>query len=374
MTRQFHFGSGPATLPLEVLEEAREALLELPGEGLGVLELPHRGPGYERIHGEAEAAVRRLLGADEAWAALFLQGGASLQFALVPMNLGPDGDVAVTGTWTQKALEEARRLGGAARAAADTGATNFDRLPDALDLRPGASYLHIASNETIHGVQWPALPASAAPLVVDASSDILARPLDLARCGVVFAGAQKNLGAAGVTLVLVRRALLDRAPATLPAILSWRAHAAAGSALNTPPVFAVFVLGLMLRWTERQGGVEALAARNAARAARLYAALDARPDVYAVHARPGARSTVNVPFRLATPALEAAFLEGAAREGLLGLAGHRSVGGVRASLYNAMPDAGVARLIAWVEAFAAEARAAGAPAPPAPAPAAGARA
>ncbi len=349
--RVYNFCSGPAALPLEVLEEAREALLSLGDSGIGILEHSHRGPQYTAVHLEAEANLRRLLGADEeSWAVLFLQGGASLQFAMVPMNLGPAGDYVLTGVWSQKALAEAKKLG-TPRVAGSSEATGFDRIPDALDLSPDASYVHLTSNNTIYGTQWASLPQTHAPLVIDASSDLLAGPLDLSRCGLIYAGGQKNVGAVGVTLVLIRRELLARSPSTLPTMLRYAVHAEHGSRFNTPPTFSIYVVTLMTRWIERQGGLSAMAALAERKAARLYQAIDASP-LYVGHARPEARSRMNVTFRLSDPRLEPELLAEAAGRGLVGLAGHRSVGGLRASIYNAMPLAGVEALAELLEEFA----------------------
>ena len=350
--RRWNFGAGPGALPEAVLEEVREGLLEWGGLGLGMLELGHRTPHYEELHQGAAARVLRLLEVDDpaGWVCLFLAGGATLQFAQVPLNLGRQGAYAVTGTWAKKAWEEARRLG-PAHLAASSEESRFDRIPAALDVPPGASYLHLTTNNTVYGTQWAALPACEVPLVLDASSDVLSRRLDLSRVGLLYAGAQKNLGAAGVTVVALRRELLERTPADVPHMLSYRAHAQAGGIYNTPPVFAVWVLDLVTRWVEREGGVSAFAAKNEAKAARLYACLDAH-HLFRPHAQPAHRSRMNVTFRLARPELEPTLLAEAEREGLLGLAGHRSVGGFRASLYNAVPPAAVEALVAFLEAFA----------------------
>ncbi|RMG14423.1 MAG: 3-phosphoserine/phosphohydroxythreonine transaminase [Planctomycetota bacterium] len=350
--RAYNFSAGPATLPLEVLEEAREALLSLGDLGAGILEVSHRGPEYTEIHESARARLLQLLGAGSDWELLFLQGGASLQFTMVPQNLGADADYVLTGNWSQKAIAEARLLGGDVHVAASSEDTGFDRIPTELDLRPGASFVHVTSNNTVRGTQWPELPRTDAPLVVDMSSDILSRPVDLDRVGLIYAGAQKNLGPAGVTLVLIRKELLARTPDGLPTLLRYTTHAEKGSRFNTPPVFAIYVVGLVARWIESQGGVAALAARNEAKAQRLYAAIDASP-LYEGTARPESRSRMNVTFRITRDGLEEEFLRGAAARGLLGLKGHRSVGGLRASIYNAMPPEGVDALVRYLDEFAA---------------------
>jgi len=349
--RLFNFSAGPATLPPEVIEEAREGLRSL-GGGVGVLECSHRGPEYSAVHEDAEARLRALTGADDEWELLFLQGGASTQFLCVPMNLGANGDYVVTGTWAQSAFAECEKLG-AAHLAASSEETGFDRIPGSLDLRDDADFVHVTSNNTIYGTQWREMPATTAPLVCDASSDILSGPLGLDRFGLVYAGAQKNLGPAGVTLVLVRKELVARAPASLPTMLAYRTHAAKKSLFNTPPTFSIYVVGLVAKWLQDQGGVEAMAARNEAKAQRLYDAIDAH-DLYRGHAQAGHRSRMNVTFHLTDDALTAPFLAGATRRGLVGLKGHRSVGGCRASIYNAMPPEGVDALVAYMQEFAAE--------------------
>lgn len=352
-SRAHNLGAGPAVLPVEVLTEAREALLSFGDTGVGILELSHRSDAFVAVREEAEARLRRLAGAGDDWAVLFVQGGASLQFHMVPLNLGADADYVITGVWAQKALDEARRLG-PARVAATSEPTGHDRLPAALDVRAGAAYVHYTSNNTIYGTQWRAPPAAGPPpLVCDASSDVFSRPLDLDRHGLVYAGAQKNLGPAGVTVVWARRDLLERSAGRgLPPMLDYAVQAKHDSSYNTCPTFGIYVVGLVARWLEAQGGLEAIAARNEAKAARVYAALDAAPEVYRGHARPEARSLMNVTFRLVDEALEPRFLEEAAARGLVGLKGHRALGGLRASLYNALPAAAVDALVAFLGDFA----------------------
>lgn len=353
--RVFNFGAGPAVLPVEVLEEAQRDLLLYPGAGMSVLEMSHRSRAFEEIIRKAEADVRDLADIPGEYRVLFLQGGASLQFAMVPMNLLPPtgtADYLVTGAWGRKALAEADRLGRVA-VAASTEPEGFTRVPTPAELRltPGAAYLHFTSNETIHGVQFTEEPpAGDTPLVCDASSDLFSRPIDVRRYGLIYAGAQKNLGPAGVTLVIVREDLLGRAPATLPAMLRYATHAAEGSLYNTPPTFAIYLLGLVMAWLRRQGGLAAMGERNARKAAMLYAEID-RTGFYRGHARPEYRSRMNVTFRLPSEALETRFVERATAEGLEGLKGHRSVGGLRASIYNAFPEAGVAALVDFMREF-----------------------
>jgi phosphoserine aminotransferase len=349
--RLSNFSPGPAVLPVEVIEQIQAELLTLPGVGSSILEISHRSPAFDRILEETVAELRGLLGIGDSHDILFLQGGASLQFSMVPMNLlrgsGRTGDYVVTGTWGATAIKEARKEG-QVHVAWDGAATRHDRLPPAADVRLSAdpAYVHVTSNETIQGVQWQVDPDfGPAPLVCDASSDFLSRPLDMSRYGLLYACAQKNAGIAGVTVVVIRRDLLDRSPDGLPAMLDYRTHATNGSRANTPPVFAIYVLGLVCRWVRTaMGGLEGMARHNAAKAKVLYDVLDASEGFYAGHAQPECRSKMNVTFRLPSEELEKAFVTGAVRRGLVDLKGHRSVGGIRASIYNAMPMAGVESL------------------------------
>jgi phosphoserine aminotransferase len=354
--RAINFNPGPATLPEEVLVEAREALLDYRGTGMGVMELSHRSKAYEEIHFGLMAAIRELLGAGDEWEVLLLQGGASLQFSMVPMNLMASGRAAyvVTGEWAQRAVKEARRHG-SVDIAATTEAEQFRRVPrpEEVAVAGGADYLHFTSNNTIFGTQFATEPPSgAAPLVADMSSDFLSRPVALERYGLIYAGAQKNLGPAGLTVVLLRRALLERVPKDLPTMLSYRTHVEAKSLYNTPPCWAVYVSYLCCRWLQGQGGLAAAAARNEEKARRLYAALDGSAGFYRGTAETDSRSRMNVTFRLAGGEdAEKRFVAGAEERGLAGLKGHRSVGGMRASLYNAFPLAGVDSLVAWLDDF-----------------------
>jgi phosphoserine aminotransferase len=359
-SRIFNFSAGPAVLPEPVLEEAQRDLVALPGVGASVLEVSHRSQVVTEIIETAEANIRRLAGLTEDVHVLFLQGGATQQFAMVPMNLlHEDGaaDYVVTGSWAKKAAKEAE-LFGTARIAASTEAEAFGRIPKAseLALSPDAAYVHVTSNNTIYGTQWEAMPDTGdVPLVVDASSDIFSRPLDMARDGIglVYAGAQKNLGPAGVTVVLVRKDLVHRADAsgrTIPTMLRYSTYAASQSLYNTPPVFAIYLVGLVAKWLVAQGGLEVMAQRNARKAQKLYAAID-RTDFYRGTAQPDSRSLMNVTMRLPSETLEARFIKEATAAGLVGLKGHRSVGGVRASIYNACPDAGVDALVDFMIQF-----------------------
>lgn len=355
--RVHNFGAGPAVLPLPVLEQVRDEMLSAPGRGMSVMEMSHRSAGFEEILRAAEADLRALLSIPPDYAVLFAQGGASLQFAMVALNLRPaeaSADYILTGYWSKAALKEAEKLG-PARVAGSTEASRFDRIPEAAELQldPGAAYLHFTSNNTIYGTQWRTepVPPAGVPLACDASSDILSRPIDVAKYGLIYAGAQKNLGPSGVATVIIRRDLLARSPARLPALLDYRLLAEHGSLYNTPPTFTIYVMGLVLRWVRDQGGLPEIARRNEAKSALLYRAIDESGGFYRGHARPGSRSRMNVTFRLASEEREAAFVEQATAAGLDGLKGHRSVGGLRASLYNALPLASVEALVQFMDDF-----------------------
>ncbi len=356
--RVFNFSAGPAVLPVAVLERAREELLSLPGVGMSVLEISHRSPAFDAILERTLADLKALLGVGDDHEIVLLQGGASLQFSMVPMNLlsGQPGEAnyILTGTWGEGGLKEAQRVG-AAHVAWDGGATNYDRLPtaDQIVLSDHPAYVHITSNETIQGVQWPSLPdVGQAPLVCDSSSDFLSTPVDMSRYGLLYACAQKNAGIAGVTVVVIRKDMLERSQDSLPAMLDYRTFVSKGSRPNTPPVFAVYILGLVCDWLLREvGGLEAVARQNAAKAALLYETLDASGGFYQGHAQPSCRSAMNVTFRLPSPELDQAFIAEAAAQGLSDLKGHRSVGGIRASVYNAMPVEGVQALREFMNDF-----------------------
>ena len=360
--RVFNFGAGPAVLPEAVLEEARSDLMALPGVGMSVLELSHRSKAFTTIIDTSRDNIRTLAGVSDDYHILFLQGGATQQFAMVPMNLLPDdgaADYVLSGIWAKKAAAEAGQFG-TVRIAASSADDGFSRIPSAseLDLASDAAYVHIASNNTICGTQWQAFPDTGdVPLVVDASSDIFSRPLDLAGDGVglVYGGAQKNLGPAGVTLAVVRDDLVQKAAALaglriIPTTLRYGTYATTGSLYNTPPVFAIYLVGLVTKWLLSNGGLGAMADRNRVKADKLYAAIDGSA-FYRGTAQTDSRSLMNVTFRLPTEALEARFVERATEAGLAGLKGHRSVGGVRASIYNAFPEAGVDALVEFMREF-----------------------
>lgn len=354
MSRIFNFSAGPAILPLEVLQEAQRDLVDYQGCGMSVMEMSHRGKEYEAIHQEAVNNIKKLLGLGETHDVLFLQGGASAQFAMVPMNLlraGESADYVNSGAWASKAIKEAKLIG-KVNVIADTAKEIPTRLPDPAALRftPGAAYVHITSNETIAGTQWKTFPRTESPLVADMSSDMLSRPFDAAAFGLIYAGAQKNLGPAGVTLVILRKDLAARAPDSVPVIFRYRTHAEENSLYNTPPCFPIYVLMLVTRWLLRQGGLDAVARRNAEKAARIYRLLDGAGFYRGTAAREF-RSEMNITFRLGSEALEEKFLKEASTLKLKGLKGHRSVGGVRASIYNAFPTEGIDALTAFMKDF-----------------------
>ncbi|MFN3372192.1 MAG: 3-phosphoserine/phosphohydroxythreonine transaminase [Chloroflexus sp.] len=353
-----NFNPGPAALPPEVIARAQAELADYHGTGMSILEMSHRSKEYEAINAAAEANLKALLGLGDDYRVLFMQGGASMQFALIPLNFLPTGSVAeyiITGSWGEKAYEEAQRIGNA-RLLTSTKTDGYRSLPDTglFTPDPAAAYLHITTNETIQGVQWPAdLPdVGPAPLVADMSSDFLARPFPAHRFALIYAGAQKNLGPAGVTVVVIRQDLIERGRKDLPVIMRYATFAKNNSLYNTPPVFAVYMVNLVLEWIKEQGGLAAMAERNARKAAMVYEAIDISNGFYVGHAAPEARSLMNVTFRLPSAELEKQFLSDAQAAGMVGLAGHRSVGGIRASLYNAVSLDSAAALASFMREFA----------------------
>src|SRR5215211_2743415 len=347
MSKVYNFNAGPAILPAPVIEQAQQELRDYHGRGMSILEMSHRSKEYEAINTEAEAAFKRLLGLGDDYRALFLQGGASLQFAMLPLNFLPPGataDYLINGAWGEKAYEEGAKLG-QARVAASTSDTGYSRVPAASEiaLSDAPAYVHITSNETIHGVQWHAWPdVGDRPLVADMSSDILSRPLDAHKFALIYAGAQKNLGPAGATVVIARQSWLDTAGKTAPTMLRYATHAKNNSLYNTPPVFGVYMLNLVLEWIEECGGLQAMGERNRHKAATIYAAIDNSGGFYRGHAVPADRSLMNITFRLPSEELEKKFAAETTAANMVGLAGHRSVGGIRASVYNAMSQEGTA--------------------------------
>src|SRR5574343_909102 len=357
MSRIWNFSAGPAALPEEVLQQAQAEMLDWHGAGCSVMEMSHRGKEFMSILDQAEADLRELMGIPEQYKVLFLQGGATQQFAQIPMNLlaGRSADYIVTGSWSKKALKEAQRIG-TVRCAATTEASNFTRLPVAEEIKldPFAAYLHVCTNETIHGVEIPAqrIADTGVPLVADMSSHILSGPVNVEKFGLIYAGAQKNIGPSGLTLVIVHRDLLGMAPLNIPTVLDYAVMAENGSMLNTPPTFGIYMAGLVFQWLKRQGGLAAIDTVNGEKAQILYAAIDGSDGFYTNPVDPDCRSRMNVPFVLRDAALDADFLAGAKAAGLLALKGHKSVGGMRASIYNAVPLAAVQALVDFMNDFA----------------------
>ena len=353
--RVFNFSAGPATLPEPVLETAQAEMLDWKGSGMSVMEVSHRGADFVALAAQSEALLRELLGISEDYYVLFLAGGATLQFASIPLNLAPPGstvDYVLTGSWGKKAATEAARYANV-NIAADGAAENYTGIPDpdTWQVSSDAAYLHYTPNETIVGVEYHFVPeVGAAPLVVDMSSTLLSRPIDIDRFGLIYAGAQKNIGAAGIALLIVRKDLTGHARRETPGVIDYKTMAESDSMWNTPPTFAWYISALVFEWIRDQGGLEALAVRNRRKAEKLYAAIDGS-SFYSNPVRKDCRSWMNVPFTLADANLDKAFLEQAAANGLMNLKGHRLVGGMRASLYNAMPEAGVDALIEFMDEF-----------------------
>ncbi|MFA7438581.1 3-phosphoserine/phosphohydroxythreonine transaminase [Castellaniella sp.] len=373
MNRPYNFSAGPSALPLAVLEQAAAEMTDWHGTGVSVMEMSHRSKAFGRIRDEAESDLRSLLAIPDDFAVLFMQGGASAQNALIPMNLAQRrgsamADYVVAGHWSRKSWAEAQRYGDMALAAtaetpAEIGGQAYEAwcwLPEPAHwrIRSQAAYVHVCANETIGGVEFPSLPDLAAlgspdvPLVADMSSNILTRPVDFSRLGMVYAGAQKNAGPAGVTLVMIRKDLLGHATGSCPSVFDYAQVAAAGSMFNTPPTYGIYMTGLVFKWLLGQGGVAAMEAASRAKSHLLYAYID-QSALYSNPIHPGVRSRMNVPFRLRDPALEPLFLAESEAAGLLALKGHKSVGGMRASLYNATPLAGVQALVAFMQDFEA---------------------
>lgn len=355
--RVFNFSPGPATLPYEVLQQAAEDVVNFKNTGMGLIEISHRSKEFIAVCQETEANFRELMGIPGNYKVLFLQGGASSQFFMVPMNLlgpGKKGAYLNTGAWSKKAIKEAK-LFGTVEVPFSSEEQGFKRVPKAGEytVSPDAEYLYYVSNNTIYGTQFPDLPVTEKMLVSDMSSDILSRPVDVGKFGLIFAGAQKNLGPAGVTVVIIRDDLLERAPANIPTMLAYKTHADKESMFNTPPCFAIFVMGEVLKWLKKVGGVAAIEKKNIEKAAMLYAAIDGS-NYYRGHADKDSRSLMNVPFNLPNKELEAKFIAEATANGLNGLKGHRSLGGCRASIYNAFPLEGVVKLTEFMADFAAK--------------------
>jgi phosphoserine aminotransferase len=353
--RIFNFAAGPAVLPLPVLQEIQRDLVSLPGVGMSVLEISHRSETFESILAKAEADIRTLGNIPSTYKVLFLQGGASLQFSMVPMNLltpAATADYIDSGSWADKAIKEAKKVG-AVNISATTKDENYSRVPTQAELKltPGAAYVHMTSNNTIEGTEFKDLPeVGGAPLVNDTSSDMFSRPIDVGRHALIYSGAQKNMGPAGVTVVIIREDLLARSQKSMPTMLNYAVHAENGSMYNTPPAFAVYALGLVMKWLLAQGGLTAIANVNERKAGKLYAEID-RTGFFRGTAHKDCRSLMNVTFRLASEDLEKRFIKESTAAGLDGLKGHRSVGGMRASIYNAFPEEGVDALVAFMREF-----------------------
>ena len=358
MSRAFNFNAGPAALPLEVLEIAQKELTDFNGTGMSIMEHSHRGKAYDAVHAEAVANMGKLLGLTDDYQVLFLQGGASLQFSMVPMNLlgaGQTADYVNSGAWASKAIKEAKKVG-AVNVVADTSKDIPTNMPDysALNYTKGAAYVHVTSNETIAGTQIQQFPKTEAPLVADMSSDILCRPIDIQNFGLIYAGAQKNLGPSGLTLVVIRKDLLERAPTAMGTMLQYRTHAKENSLYNTPPTFGIYILMLVSRWLLGKGGAAGMEKINQAKAAKIYSAIDNSGGYYRGGAVKAFRSTMNITWRLPSEALEEKFIKEATALKMIGLKGHRDVGGCRASLYNACPAESVDALVAFMKDFQAK--------------------
>lgn len=355
--RVYNFFPGPATLPLEILEEAQRELLNFRSTGMSILEISHRGKDYEEIQNETETLFKELLNAPSDYRVLFMGGGASTQFALVPMNFSAQGnevDYIVTGSFAEKAQEEAARIV-KANIAATTKGNNYDRIPgrDEIKLSKAPVYVHMTSNNTIYGTQWQDMPEfNGIPLIADMSSDILSRPFDVSKFSLIYAGAQKNLGPAGVTVVLVSPDLLAKANKNLPVIFQYGTFAKNNSLYNTPPSFAIYLINLILKWVKKNGGLNAMEKRNLEKAKYIYDVIDNSNGFYRGHAQKEARSLMNITFRLPNEEMESAFISEAKKASLIGIKGHRSVGGMRASIYNAMPLEGCKRLADLMNDFA----------------------
>jgi len=355
MTRKFNFSAGPAMLPTAVIKRAQQEMLDWNGSGMSVMEMSHRGKEYMSIAGKAEQDLRDIMAIPDNYKVLFLQGGASLQFAMVPLNLLGDkssADYINTGVWSKKAIAEAKRYG-TVNIAADTSEGSFTTVPTQAELKlnPDAAYVHYTPNETIGGVEFDYIPDTGdVPLVADMSSTILSRPIDVSKFGVIYAGSQKNIGPAGLAIVIVRDDLIGKAGKNAPAMLNYETHASNDSMYNTPATYSWYVAGLVFEWIKQQGGLQAMGEINQRKAGKLYAAIDGS-DFYANSVPKSNRSWMNVPFTLNDASLDSDFLAGATEQGLITLKGHRSVGGMRASIYNAMPEEGVDALVSYMQAF-----------------------
>ncbi len=354
--RIYNFSAGPAILPEEVLKEAQEHLFALPGVGMSVLEISHRSKVFDKIIAEAKEDLKKLLAIDDNYELLFLQGGASLQFSMVPLNLMPPknkADYIVTGSWSKKAVKEAKRVG-TVNIAASTEQENFTRVPkqEEIKLDPDAAYVHFTSNNTIYGTEFHKEPeVGKVPLVCDASSDILHKKIDVNKYALIYAGAQKNMGPSGVTFIIIRKDMLERSQDTLHSMLNYKIHVDNGSLYNTPAVFGVYIINLVAKWLKNLGGLDAMYKINEEKAGLLYKCIDESSGFYKGHALPESRSLMNITFRLNSEDLEKKLISEASAAGFDGLKGHRSVGGLRASIYNAFPKKGVEDLVSFMKDF-----------------------
>ena len=354
MARVYNFNAGPAALPLGVLEKAQSEMVDFAGSGMSVMEMSHRSKEFQAVVDAADARVRQLLGVSDDYAVLFLQGGASLQFAMIPMNLRGEGQVADyvdTGSWASKAIKEGK-IGGSVNVAWSGKEESYVRAPKQAELKltPGAAYVHICSNETIGGIRFPEFPTTDSPLIADMSSEIMSRAIDVNKFGMIYAGAQKNIGPSGLALVIIKKELIERTPETTPIFLRYKTHADEGSLYNTPNCWGIYFLGMVMEWMEKLGGIAAVQKINEAKAGALYATIDSS-DFWRSPVDVGSRSIMNVVWRLPSEELEEKFISEAKKAGMIGLKGHRSVGGIRASIYNAVPREAVDALVAFMKDF-----------------------
>ena len=355
--RILNFSAGPATLPEPVLHQAQIDLWNIAGSGIGICEHSHRGPVFEQVIQDAVTNCRLIGGVPDDFEIMFLQGGATLQFAMLAMNFLGEGETANyldTGVWTTKAIKEAKKIGNV-HLAYDGSATQFDHCPsdEEIDLVPDAAYMHFCSNNTIYGTRYTSVPKTDSPVICDMSSDMFSRSIDWSKFDMVYAGAQKNLGPAGTVLVIIQKSMLDKCDDNLPLMLNYNAIAQKGSMLNTPPTFGIYLMGEVFKWILSEGGLQAIQERNENRAGMIYHALDGCSDFYATFAQEESRSRMNIPFKTKTQELDALFLEESASQGMSGLKGHRNLGGLRASIYNAFPEEGCARFAEFLQTFAA---------------------
>lgn len=358
MKRVNNFYAGPSALPTEVMEKAQQELLDFAGTGMSVMEISHRSAAYDQVHNGAREKIRNLLGLDDGYHVLFLQGGASMQFAMVPMNLlgkGKKAHYLMTGTWSDKALKEAERFGVTETTSAKDDSGAYTRIPasDQIRVDPACVYCHITSNNTVCGTQWQQFPdTGGVPLVADMSSDILSRKMDVSPFGLIYAGAQKNLGPAGLAVVILRQDLLEQASAELPTLLRYATHVEKGSLFNTPPTFTVYMMNLVLEWILNKGGLEEMERRNREKANALYGLIDSCPDFFRSPVDKAARSLMNVVFRLPSTELESELVAEAEKNDFIGIKGHRSVGGIRVSMYNAAAPRIIHELVDFLKDFA----------------------